>query len=62
MRVYLTYIQNVLLDYGVHDDGYQHVEEDGGEVLDSMVEVVYGRLIWTLHKTRRGQSQYNNSD
>lgn len=46
----------------MHDDGHQHVEEDGGEVLDSMVEVVYGRLIWTLHKTRRGQSQYNNSD
>lgn len=46
----------------MHDDGHQHVEEDGGEVLDSMVEVVYGRLIWALHKTRRGQSQYNNSD
>lgn len=42
-----TYIQHVLLDDGVHDDGHQHVEEDGGQVLDAMVEVVHGRLVRT---------------
>lgn len=43
-----TYVQHVLLDDGVHDDGHQHVEEDGGQVLDAMVEVVHGRLVRTF--------------
>lgn len=55
--VRLTYIQHILLDNGVHDDGHQHVEEDSGKVLDAMVEVVYGRLIWTLWKTHRGHAE-----
>lgn len=42
-----THVQHVLLDDGVHDDGHQHVEEDGGQVLDAVVEVVHGRLVWT---------------
>lgn len=46
-RVSDTHVQHVLLDDGVHDDGHQHVEEDGGQVLDAVVEVVHGRLVWT---------------
>lgn len=46
-RVSNTYVQHVLLDDGVHDDGHQHVEEDGGQVLDAVVEVVHGRLVRT---------------
>lgn len=38
----------------MHDDGHQHVEEDSGQVLDAVVEVVHGRLIWAfmLHEKR----------
>lgn len=43
-----TYIQHVLLNDGVHDDSHQHVEEDSSQVLYSMVEVIYSRLIWTF--------------
>ncbi len=42
----VTYIQHILLDYGVHDDCHKHVEEDGGQVLDAVVEVVHCCLIW----------------
>lgn len=43
-----TYIQHVLLNDGVHNDSHQHVEEDSSQVLYSMVEVIYSRLIWTF--------------
>ena len=43
----------------MHDDGYQHVEEDSGQVLDAMVEVVDGRLIWTLGRMYRGDKRVN---
>lgn len=43
-----AYVQHVLLDNGVHDDGHQHVEEGSGQVLDAVVEVVHGRLLWAL--------------
>lgn len=43
-----THIQHVLLNDGVHDDSHQHVEEDSGQILYSMVEVIYSRLLWTF--------------
>lgn len=56
--VRLTYVQHVLLDNGVHDDGHQHVEEDSGQVLDAMVEVVHGRLLGAFCR----QSRHNDQD
>lgn len=54
----VTYIQHILLDDGVHDDGHQHVEEDSGQVLDAVVEVVHGRLIWAfMLREKRSHSQ-----
>lgn len=41
----------------MHDDGHQHVEEDGGKVLDTVVEVVHSRLIWSLCRTQRGHTE-----
>lgn len=41
----VDFIQHILLDNGMHDDGHQHVEEGGGQVLDAMVEVVHGCLL-----------------
>lgn len=44
----VNFIKNILLDNGVHDDGHQHVEEDSGQVFDSVVEVVDGCLLWAF--------------
>lgn len=52
----LTYIQHILLDNGVHDDGHQHVEEDGCQVLDAMVEVVHSCLIWAFMERTESDS------
>lgn len=46
--VSLTHIEHILLDDGVHDDGHQHVEEDSGQVLDAVVEVVDSCLLWAF--------------
>lgn len=43
-----SYIEDVLLNYGMHDDGNQHVEENGGYILQTMVEIIHWRLLCTF--------------
>lgn len=58
-----TYVQHVLLDDGVHDDGHQHVEKDGGQVFDAVVEVIDGSLLgaFLARKTQTHPDDYLTS-
>lgn len=59
--LYPTYIQHILLDNGMHYDSHQHVEEDSCQVLDPVVEVVHGSLLWcfcSTQKSRRVKNQH----
>lgn len=59
--LYPTYVQHILLDNGMHYDSHQHVEEDSCQVLDPVVEVVHGSLLWcfcSTQKSRRVKNQH----
>lgn len=44
----VNFIQHIFLDYCMHNNGHKHVEEDGGQVFDAMLEMINRRLLWAF--------------
>lgn len=42
-----TYVKDVFLNDGVHDDGHQHVEEDSSYIFQTVVEIIHSRFLRT---------------